>query len=133
MHIVSTTRWKNLCKFTQIMCNLHKSWSTRGPRRPRFANRKSHLHKSLLNLNNSPHAHTLVLYYYQLSMKGTKGGYLRKKMHYRSRRRYVKICVPRELRIAIYVFGKLYNQSTQIYANVICVNRYVICVFDLLH
>ncbi len=25
---------KKMCKFTQIMCNLHISWSTRGPRRP---------------------------------------------------------------------------------------------------
>ena len=39
--------WRGeMCKFTQICVNLHKSWSTRGPRRPCFANRKSHLHKS---------------------------------------------------------------------------------------
>jgi hypothetical protein len=40
-----STAWcKNLCKFTQIMCKLHKSWSTRGHRQPSTQITFTHLH-----------------------------------------------------------------------------------------
>ncbi len=35
-----------MCKFTQIMCKLHKSWSTRGHVNQGSQLHKSHLHKS---------------------------------------------------------------------------------------
>ena len=39
--------WREkMCKFTQIMCKLHKSWSTRGHVDQGSQLHKSHLHKS---------------------------------------------------------------------------------------
>ena len=110
----------NLCKFTQIMCNLHKYWSMRGHHQPWFTNRKSHLHKSLFHLHHSPlPAFALLITRFQWwRLTGENLG----KKYYRSLALCKNKCVARELQIAMYVFGKLYNWFTKIYMNVICEN-----------
>ena len=50
--------WREkMCKFTQIMCNLHKSWSTRGIVDQGSQIHKSHLHKSQNHLRQPNPTH----------------------------------------------------------------------------